>query len=183
MNNLEVILESIISEGNKESQKIISQAQEKVDQIIGESKKDAENKAYEIIEKANKEAETIIKNENVSSLRESRDIEISAKNKVIDQVVDKLIANLKNIDIDSYKSFVKNTIKNSGIDQGEILLAKNQKDKLKDEDFAPLKLADETVEDGFVVRAGKIEYDNRFSSIIKYNIDDIRKQISTEMFK
>ena len=119
----------------------------------------------------------------MSTERQSRDIEINAKNQVIDKVVDELLENLKNLDSDSYKRYVENTLNKSNIINGEILLSKNHKDALKNENFKDLKVSDDTVEDGFVVKSGKIEYDNRFSSIIKYNIDNIRKQISDEIFK
>lgn len=183
MNNLEVILESIISEGNTESQKILDEANAKANEIINEKRNEADKRAREIIESAKKEAETIRKNETVSTERQSRDIEINAKNQVIDKVVDELLENLKNLDSDSYKRYVENTLNKSNIINGEILLSKNHKDALKNENFKDLKVSDDTVEDGFVVKSGKIEYDNRFSSIIKYNIDNIRKQISDEIFK
>lgn len=183
MNNLEVILESIINEGNTESQKILDEANAKANEIINEKRNEADKRAREIIESAKKEAETIRKNETVSTERQSRDIEINAKNQVIDKVVDELLENLKNLDSDSYKRYVKNTLNKSNIANGEILLSKNYKDALKSEDFKGLKVSDDTVEDGFVVRSGKIEYDNRFSSIIKYNIDNIRREISNEIFK
>ncbi|BFL73190.1 V-type ATP synthase subunit E [Anaerococcus nagyae] len=183
MNNLEVILESIINEGNTESQKILDEANAKANEIINEKRNEADKRAREIIESAKKEAETIRKNETVSTERQSRDIEINAKNQVIDKVVDDLLENLKNLDADSYKRYVKNTLNKSNIINGEILLSKNHKDALKNENFKDLKVSDDTVEDGFVVKSGKIEYDNRFSSIIKYNIDNIRKQISDEIFK
>ena len=183
MNNLEVILESIISEGNTKRDQILRDAKEEADKIIYKSKNEAEVKAREIVDKANREAQSILKNESVSAKRESRDIEISAKNKVIDKIVEKLLENLKNIDNDSYKNFVLNTLKNSDIKSGDLILAEKYKDALKNEDFNGFNISDESVEDGFVVKSGKIEYDNRFSSIIKYNIDDIRKQISSEIFK
>ncbi|MBM0046250.1 V-type ATP synthase subunit E [Anaerococcus sp. mt242] len=183
MNNLEVILESIISEGNTESQNIINDATDKANRIVSEKKTEAEKKAQEIIESAKKEAATIEKNEAVSTERQSRDIEINAKNKVIDGVVEKLLENLKNLDENSYKAYIENTLNKSNITNGEILLAENFKNTIKDNEFNGIKVADETVEDGFVVRSGKIEYDNRFSSILKYNIDDIRKEISDEIFK
>ncbi|MDU2565117.1 V-type ATP synthase subunit E [Anaerococcus sp.] len=183
MNNLEVILESIINEGNTESQKILDEANAKANEIINEKRNEADKRAREIIESAKKEAETIRKNETVSTERQSRDIEINAKNQVIDKVVDELLENLKNLDSDSYKRYVENTLNKSNIINGEILLSKNHKDALKNENFKDLKVSDDTVEDGFVVKSGKIEYDNRFSSIIKYNIDNIRKQISDEIFK
>lgn len=183
MNNLEVILESIISEGKTESQNILDDANAKAYEIVNAKKSEADKKAAEILASAQKEAETIIKNEEVSANRESRDIEIAAKNKVIDEIVDALLENLKNLDSNSYKTFIDNTLKKSGISNGELILSDGHKDALKNADFGGLKVSDETVEDGFVVKSGKIEYDNRFSSIIKYNIDDIRKQISDEIFK
>ena len=182
MNNLEVILESIISEGKTESQNILDDANAKAYEIVNAKKSEADKKAAEILASAQKEAETIIKNEEVSANRESRDIEIAAKNKVIDEIVDALLENLKNLDSNSYKTFIDNTLKKSGISNGELILSDGHKDALKNVDFGGLKVSDETVEDGFVVKSGKIEYDNRFSSIIKYNIDDIRKQISDEIF-
>ncbi|WP_394271225.1 V-type ATP synthase subunit E [Anaerococcus nagyae] len=182
MNNLEVILESIISEGKTESQNILDDAKAKAEEILNAKRSEADKEAAEIISKAQKEAETIKRNEEVSANRESRDIEISAKNKVIDDIVEALITNLKQIDDKDYKSFVENTLRKSGISKGELILSDAHKDALKNADFGGLKVTDETVEDGFVVKSGKIEYDNRFSSIIKYNIDDIRKQISDEIF-
>lgn len=185
MNNLDVILESIINEGNKESQSILDDANKKASHIISEAKSEAEDQAKKIIAAAEKEAQGIRANEAVSGQRQSRDIEIAAKNKVVDEIVEALIENLKKIDTGSYTKYVENTLKKSQMKSGEILLSEGKKDLLKDHNFANLglKVSDETVEDGFVVRSGKIEYDNRFSSIIKYNIDDIRKQISDSIFK
>ncbi|WP_297281484.1 V-type ATP synthase subunit E [uncultured Anaerococcus sp.] len=182
MNNLEVILESIVNEGNAESQKILDQANNSANEIITEKKMEADKQARDIIDSAKKEAETIKKNEAVSAERQSRDIEINAKNEVIDGVVDELLENLRNLDVNNYKRYIENTLNKSNIKNGEILLSENHKNVLKSEDFNGLKVSEDTVEDGFVVKTGKIEYDNRFSSIIKYNIDNIRKQISDEIF-
>lgn len=182
MNNLEVILESIINEGNTEVEKILDDAKYESEQIISQKKAEADKKAQEIIASAQREAKAIIENETVSTQRQSRDIEINAKNEVIDGVVGKLLDNLKNLDLDSYKAYIENTLAKSDIKNGEILLDQKHKDALNDYDFNGLKLSEDTVEDGFVVRSGKIEYDNRFSSILKYSIGDIRKQISDEIF-
>lgn len=183
MNNLEVILESIISEGKTESKQILDDANYRASDIVGESRKEAEKKARDIIDSANKEAKNLIENEATSTNRQARDIEISAKNKVIDNVVDQLIKNLENIDADTYIRFVENTLSKANLKNGEILLAEGLKDAVKDHDFNGLKVSDHTVENGFVVKSGKIEYDNRFSSLVKYNIDDIRREISKEIFK
>ena len=147
MNNLEVILESIVSEGNAESQKILDQANNNANDIITEKKMEADKKARDIVESAKSEAETIKKNEAVSTERQSRDIEINAKNEVIDGVVDELLENLKNLDIDNYKRYIENTLKKSNIKNGELLLSKNHKDALKNEDFNGLKVSEDTVED------------------------------------
>ncbi|WP_099321532.1 V-type ATP synthase subunit E [Anaerococcus sp. Marseille-P3625] len=183
MNNLEVILESIINEGIKEKDQILDDANNKAREILENSENDAKAIAQKILDTAKKEAKTIGENEAVSTKRKARDIEIAAKNQVVDEIVEKLIENLRNIDQISYVTFVEKTLEKLNIGEGEILLSEKHKDTFKNDSIRGLKISDETCEDGFVVRNGKIEYDNRFSSIIKYNIDDIRKQISDEIFK
>ena len=183
MNTLDLILQSIRDKASTEENQIINAAKDQASSILEESSAKAKAEAEEITEKANKEAKLILENEKVSAKREARDLVISGKNQVIDEVLEKLISNLKNMDKDSYKKFVLNTIQNSNIEKGEILLQKNLKDALTETDLKGLTISDESVDEGFIIRDGKIEYDNRFSSLVKYKMDDIKKQISDSLFK
>ena len=87
------------------------------------------------------------------------------------------------MDKNSYKKYVLNTIKNSQIKRGEVLLEESFKDIFTYKEMENFTIIDESVDEGFIVRDGKVEYDNRFSSLIKYKIDDIKKQISDSLFK
>ena len=113
MNNLDLILQSIRDKASTEENQIINAAKDQASSILEESSAKAKAEAEEITEKANKEAKLILENEKVSAKREARDLVISGKNQVIDEVLEKLISNLKNMDKDSYKNFVLNTIQNS----------------------------------------------------------------------
>ena len=183
MNNLDLILQSIKDKASTEENQILDAAKEEAKNILENSSNEAKAEAEKITKDAQKEAELISSNEKVSAKREARDIVISGKNQVIDEVIEKLQKNLKAMDKDSYKKFVLNTIKKSGIEKGEILLQENLKDSLTEADLKGFTLSDESVDEGFIIRDGLIEYDNRFSSLIKYKIDDIKKEISDSLFK
>ena len=183
MDNLELILQSIREKAEKEENQILEKSQEEAKTILEDMETKAKKEADKILADAKKEADLTLSNEKVSAKREARDIIISGKNSAIESVLDKLLANLKSMDEASYKNYVLNTLKNSNIEKGEILLEDRFKDSLSLADLGNLKISDETVDEGFIVRDGKIEYDNRFSSLIKYKSDDIKKQISDILFK
>lgn len=183
MDNLELILQSIREKAEKEENQILEKSQEEAKTILEDMETKAKKEADKILADAKKEADLTLSNEKVSAKREARDIIISGKNSAIESVLDKLLANLKSMDEASYKNYVLNTLKNSNIEKGEILLEDRFKDSLSLVDLRNLKISDETVDEGFIVRDGKIEYDNRFSSLIKYKSDDIKKQISDILFK
>lgn len=183
MDNLELILQSIREKAEKEENQILEKSQEEAKTILEDMETKAKKEADKILADAKKEANLTISNEKVSAKREARDIIISGKNSAIESVLDKLLVNLKSMDEASYKNYVLNTLKNSNIEKGEILLEDRFKNLFSQADLGNLKISDETVDEGFIVRDGKIEYDNRFSSLIKYKSDDIKKQISDILFK
>lgn len=183
MNNLDLILQSIKDKANKEENQILEAAKAEAKTILEDMNKKAKAEAEKITADAKKEAELILSNEKVSAKRQARDIIISGKNEVIDDVIKRLEYHLKKMDKNSYKKYVLNTIKNSQIKKGEVLLEERFKEIFTYKEMENFTIIDESVDEGFIVRDGKVEYDNRFSSLIKYKIDDIKKQISDSLFK
>lgn len=53
----------------------------------------------------------------------------------------------------------------------------------KEEDFNGLKVSNESVEGGFVVKNGKISYDNTYKSLVNFEKDSLEKIIVDEIFK
>ena len=168
MNNLDLLLDRIKEDGKKEADHILSNGQKRKEEIIKESEEKAQKEVSKIIENAKKEA---------------RDIKIEAKNQVVEEVLEKLIEKLEKLGPNSYKDFVLNRLKDSKIEKGEILLQKDMKFHFKEEDFNGLKVSNESVEGGFVVKNGKISYDNTYKSLVNFEKDSLEKIIVDEIFK
>lgn len=182
MNNLDLILESIKNKAEEEKKQILDKAKTEADTILKEAKEKAEAEAKVILDVAQKESELTLANEELSSSRKARDIQIGAKNELINQVIDKLILKLKNLDKDSYKKFVLNRLKGFEAKDAVIILKDGMKDAFNQEDLKGLTISEEATDDGFLIKDGNVTYDNSFTSIIDYQKDEIKKLISDALF-
>nr|WP_072536813.1 V-type ATP synthase subunit E [Anaerococcus mediterraneensis] len=182
MNNLELILESINSKASEEKNQILEAAQAEAKKIIEDSQKESKAEIDKIIEDAKKEAALIESNEALSSSRKARDIKIAAKNELIDRVLEKVYHSLKNLDRPQYKKFVTNRLKDFPNKNAQILLKEGMEYAFESGDLGGLSVSNETVDDGFLIKDGKVIYDNSFSSIIDYEKDDLKRIISKELF-
>lgn len=183
MNNLDLLLDRIRKDGQKEADHILSNGQKRKEEIIKESEEKAEKEASKIIKNAQKEAGRIKDNSKVTANRQARDIKIEAKNQVVEDILEKLVEKLEKLGPNSYKSFVLNRLKDSKIEKGEILLQKDMKYHFKEDDFNGLKISDEFVDGGFIVKDGKISYDNTYKSLVNFEKDSLEKIIVDEIFK
>ncbi|WP_308653320.1 V-type ATP synthase subunit E [uncultured Anaerococcus sp.] len=182
MNNLDLILESIKNKAEEEKNQILDQARAEAKEITDAAKKKASEEGKAIMEKAEKEAAITLTNEQLSSSRKARDIKIGAKNDLINQVIDKVLAELKNLDEQSYKKFVLKRLEGFPESNAEIILKKGMESAFNSEDLKGLKISEETTDDGFIIKDGNVTYDNSFSSIIDYEKDQIKKIISDALF-
>lgn len=183
MNNIDSILNSIKEKAQNEADSIIEKARNEADEIVKSKEDEANKEEAKIISKAHKDGDFYIKSTVTSSNRKARDLKVAAQNQVIDDILCELKEKLKNLSDDDYKTYVKNTLKNVKLDKAEILLQKDKKHVFSNNDFENLVISDETVDEGFVLRRGKIEYDNRFSQVIDYNSDIYKKMLREKLFK
>lgn len=182
MNNIDLILESIRQKGEEEKNQILDKAKKEAEQISNEAKDRAEEDVKTIVAYAEKESKLVQANERLSSSRRARDIKIEAKNDLINQVIDKVLVELKNLDEPSYKKFVINRLQGFTASNAEIILKEGMESAFNLDELKGLKLSDETTDDGFIIKDGNITYDNSFSSIIDYEKDEIKKIISDALF-
>lgn len=183
MNNINLILDSIKEDAKTEANDILSKAKEQGQEIIKSKEEDAKKEAEDMILSAQNQAELLIKNSEITANREARDIKIKAQNDVVTSVLEGLKEKLKNISDQNYKKYVLNSLKKMDVKNSEILLQDGKKDLFTQVDLNNLKISEETVEEGFVVRKGKIEYDSRFSSLIDYKKDELERQVIEKIFK
>lgn len=182
MNNLDLILESIKNKADEEKNQILDQARAEAKEIADEAKTRAGEEAKVIMDKAEKEIATTLSNEELSSSRKARDIKIKVKNDLINQVIDRILAELKNLDRPAYKRFVLNRLQAFPHSSAEIVLKEGMEFAFNSSELKGLNVSNETTNDGFIIKDGKVTYDNSFSSIIEYERDEIKKIISDALF-
>lgn len=183
MSKLDLLLDGIREDSKKEADHILANANKRSEEIKKESKADSDKEVKKIIDNAEKDAKRIIENSKVTSEREARDIKIRAKNELVDDILDKLLEKLRKLGPNDYKKFVENRLKEIDVNNGEILLQKDMKYHFDENSFNGLRLSKESVDEGFVVRSGKISYDNRYSSLLNYDRDNLEKIIADRIFK
>lgn len=182
MNNLDLILESIRQKGEEEKNQILDEARAEAKEITDLAKSKAGEEAKLIMDKAEKEVATTLSNEELSSSRRARDIKIKAKNDLINQVIDRVLAELKNLDRPAYKRFVLNRLEEFPHSSAEIVLKEGMEFAFNSSELKGLNVSNETTNDGFMIKDGNVTYDNSFSSIIDYERDEIKKIISDALF-
>ncbi len=182
MNNLDLILESIKNKAEEEKNQILDQAKAEAKEIIDEAKKRGEDEAKTIIDRAKNESDLTLANEKLSSSRKARDIKIKAKNELINEVIDKVLSELKNLDRPAYKRFVLNRLEDFPHSNAEIILKEGMEYAFNSSELKGLSVSNETTDDGFIIKDGNVTYDNSFSSIIDYERDEIKKIISDALF-
>ena len=182
MNNLDLILESIKEKAAEEKNQILDEAQKEADQILNEAKEKAAAEVKIIMDGAEKESKLALSNEKLSSSRKARDIKIKAKNEIINEVMGKVLKELKNLDRPAYKRFVLNRLNEFPHSNAEIILKEGMEYAFNSSELKGLNVSNETTDDGFIIRDGNVTYDNSFSSIIDYEKDEIKKIISDTLF-
>ena len=182
MNNLDLILGSIKNKAEEEKKQILDKAREEADEIIADAKNKASKEAERIMDKADADSKLILDNERLSASRKARDIKIGAKNDLINQVMEKVIEKLKNLDEKDYKDFVLNRIKDFDGRGADLVLKEGMENAFDEADLNGLNILDETTDDGFIIKSKNLTYDNSFSSIVDYEKDEIKKIISDALF-
>lgn len=182
MNNLDLILESIKNKAEEEKNQILDKAKAEADELVKEANKKAEAESKVILDNAKKESELTLSNEKLSSSRKARDIKIKAKNELINEVMGKVLKELKNLDRPAYKRFVLNRLNEFPHSNAEIILKEGMEYAFNSSELKGLNVSNETTDDGFIIRDGNVTYDNSFSSIIDYEKDEIKKIISDALF-
>lgn len=183
MNNIDLILDSIKEDAQKEKDAILSKAKTESQEIVKRKEAEAESQASEMVSEARDQAELLIKNSEITAHRQARDIKISAQNDVVASVLKSLEDELIKISDEDYKKYVLNSLKNMNVKNAEILLQKGKENLFTENELNGLKISNDTVEEGFVVKSGKIEYDSRFSSLIEFKRDELERLVIEEIFK
>lgn len=181
MAELNKLIERILDEASSEAANIKREAEEKADKIIQNSTKQAEIKYAEIVEKGRLEAENLKDRMRSNANLRARDNELLAKQELITRVMEEALEDMKNIDDDSFISYIE---KNADLSEGAYLIVPQDRMDLVKSRLLNVKISDERfVESGFIEVVGGIERNFTFDAQMSYIKDEVAGELARVLFR
>lgn len=180
MANIDNIISKLEEETNKTCNDIIAEAKQKAEKILSESFEKASNTA-----KTNEDRATREKNEKIEQIIESsklkaRDIELIAKENIVNQAIELLLNKLSNLSDSEFINYFKTNTKNiKELSSYEIIVPSKYREAFKSLD---VNLSEETTDDGFILKKDSVLFNNSFKSLIDENIEDFENEIRKNLF-
>ncbi len=183
MSNLENIINEILEDAKRESEEILSKANQEKEKIIETKIDEANQEKDTILKKAESEAKSAYDRHISQVTLKSRDNALFAKQEVIDDVIQKIKDKLKGLSLEDYKKYLSSNLSKMNLQKDDVLMLQSDKyDSLKDEDFGA-KISQETVESGFCIKRGNVLINNDFSSLVDSMKDELEVEIAKTLFK
>ena len=183
MSNLDKLVAEILQQAQKEANRMLTKAKTENSEFSEKENKKIQKEVDAINDKAQEEAqalkERVISNANLKS----RDMILQAKEELADDILEKVLEKLKNIDTKKYLKFVENILKNLNLSRNaEVMVSKDMKLALGDK-ILDYKISDQTVESGCSIKDGNLIYNNEFSNLIEFNREELEREILNKIFE
>ena len=183
MSNLDKLVAEILQQAQKEANRMLTKAKTENSEFSEKENKKIQKEVDAINDKAEEEAkalkERVISNANLKS----RDMILQAKEELADDILEKVLERLKNIDAKKYLKFVENILKNLNLSKNaEVMVSKDMKLALGDK-ILDYKISDQTVESGCSIKDGNLIYNNEFSNLIEFNREELEREILNKIFE
>ena len=183
MSNLDKLVAEILQQAQKEANRMLTKAKTENSEFSEKENKKIQKEVDVINDKAQEEAqalkERVISNANLKS----RDMILQAKEELADDILEKVLERLKNIDTKKYLKFVENILKNLNLSKNaELMVTKDMKLALGDK-ILDYKISDQTVESGCSIKDGNLIYNNEFSNLIDFNREELEREILNKIFE
>ena len=183
MSNLDKLVAEILQQAQKEANRMLTKAKTENSEFSEKENKKIQKEVDAINDKAQEEAqalkERVISNANLKS----RDMILQAKEELADDILERVLERLKNIDTKKYLKFVENILKNLNLSKNaEVMVSKDMKLALGDK-ILDYKISDQTVESGCSIKDGNLIYNNEFSNLIEFNREELEREILNKIFE
>ena len=183
MSNLDNLVAEILQQSQKEANRMLTKAKTENSEFSEKENKKVQKEVDVINDKAQEEAqalkERVISNANLKS----RDIILQAKEELANDILEKVLERLKNIDAKKYLKFVENILKNLNLSKNaEVIVSKDMRLALGDK-ILDYKISDQTVESGCSIKDGNLIYNNEFSNLIEFNREELEREILNKIFE
>ena len=195
--SIEAIVDKIVGDAQKESEKIITEVQEKVEGIEKTGKVGIEDARSRILQKAMDESIKRRERLKIAADMEFRKGELEEKQTAISLVFDQALKEIQNLGKAEYQNLIEGIfLKSEGIE--EVIITSDE--KRVDEEFinrinklltrkgkkGNLKLSNERRSipgGGFILKKGKVESKNAFSILLESIRNQIESKISKILFE
>ena len=183
MSNLDKLVAEILQQAQKEANRMLTKAKTENLEFSEKENKKIQKEVDAINDKAQEEAqalkERVISNANLKS----RDMILQAKEELVEDVLERVLERLKNIDTKKYLKFVENILKNLNLSKNaELIVTKDMRLALGDK-ILDYKISDQTVESGCSIKDGNLIYNNEFSNLIEFNREELEREILNKIFE
>lgn len=194
MSGLDRIIEKINADSLASCREIADQAQKRAQDIVSDADERAEQVYAEIIADAEKKAQSIMtmSEANVSGI--ARRAELSAKVEAVDAAIEAAYDAMCDMGADEYfAAFEKLAVRNAGKGEGELRLSKRDLDRVPS-GFADrinaaltdgsVKLSGQSadIDNGFILVYGDIEMNCTFRALINEQKDIVREKVCGVIF-
>ena len=183
MSNLDKLVAEILQQAQKEANRMLTKAKTENSEFSEKENKKIQKEVDAINDKAQEEAqalkERVISNANLKS----RDMILQAKEELVDDILERVLERLKNIDAKKYLKFVENILKNLNLSKNaKVIVSKDMRLALGDK-ILDYKISDQTVESGCSIKDGNLIYNNEFSNLIEFNREELEREILNKIFE
>ena len=183
MSNLDKLVAEILQQAQKEANRMLTKAKTENSEFSEKENKKIQKEVDAINDKAEEEAqalkERVISNANLKS----RDMILQAKEELVDDILERVLERLKNIDTKKYLKFVENILKNLNLSKNaEVIVSKDMRLALGDK-ILDYRISDQTVESGCSIKDGNLIYNNEFSNLIEFNREELEREILNKIFE
>jgi len=183
MSNLDNLVAEILQQAQKEANRMLTKAKTENSEFSEKENKKVQKEVEVIKDKAEEEAkalkERVISNANLKS----RDMILQAKEELVDDILERVLERLKNIDAKKYLKFVENILKNLNLSKNaKVIVSKDMRLALGDK-ILDYKISDQTVESGCSIKDGNLIYNNEFSNLIEFNREELEREILYKIFE
>ena len=183
MSNLDNLIAEILQQAQKEANRMLTKAKTENSEFSEKENKKVQKEVEAINDKAQEEAQALKERMISNANLKSRDMILQAKEELVDDILERVLERLKNIDTKKYLKFVENILKNLNLSKNaEVMVSKDMKLALGDK-ILDYKISDQTVESGCSIKDGNLIYNNEFSNLIEFNREELEREILNKIFE
>lgn len=194
---LENIINRIIDDAKKKADEIKGEARVEADRIADKARKKAKSLKGDILAETEDEAKKEEKRILSLARLEAKNMVLAQKRAVINDVFDEALKKLKSLTDEEYRDLIKKMLLKVGIEDSEELIVSSDDRKRINNEFlkeinkalksqgrkGELRFSDEKreIEGGFILKKGKVEFNNSFSALVEVVREDLEPKIAENL--